>query len=399
MRLKKIFFTTFFLVGFFIFTLYSYAFLDTGLTLTSFKPYLEFQKQARLLGNSFRQFSAFLFLSLSLILYFVYLSLIKLGKKNIFSLKNGLYVFFGVCFILIFAYPAFSHDIFNYIFNAKIVLIFKSDPHVYTAWEFADPMLDFMRNVHTPAPYFYGWTIMSLLPFTLSFGQLFLSLINFKLFSLFFYFLTFLFLKKIAGELKLKNKKERLLWFLLNPLLLIEAVGVGHNDFSMMSLLLMSFYNLILFKKSQNNLKKVNKSKKDWLFLFFSCLFFLLSVSIKYATVVLVPLFFIFYFKKDFDLGFWSGFLLFLLPLTRPINQLHSWYFIWSFTMMVLARKKETLQFFVLISFFALLRYFPYIWQGDWNSPVPVYRWIIYYFLPLFFLPVFILKKTKIKKT
>jgi len=352
------------------YSIFSYALLDLNLTLTSFNPYLWLQKKMRWWGYSYRPQATMVFIILSLLLFAIYFFLARQ-----ISQKKALFLAVTSGLILVLAYPAFSHDIFNYIFNAKMVVLWGADPHRQTAIEFSDPMLDFMRNVHTPAPYFYGWTIISLLPFLMGLNRIFLELITFKFFSLAFFLLNFFFLSKIYSILKFKQAELRLTLFLLNPLILFEAVGMGHNDLSMMTLALASFYFLVKFKKRQ----KLR-------FILFSVFCFLLSVSIKYATIVLLPLLFLWYSKPKFDLGFWGAVLLLLLPFSRPLSQLHSWYFLWPLTWVFLSRDKRRIELFLGGSFFAFLRYAPYLWYGYWDPPVPVLRLIIYLLAPLAFL-------------
>jgi len=372
---------------FLAFSLYCYVFLDVGLTLTSFKPYLQFQKQMRYFGNSNRPLSTILFLVLSCFLFVVYYLLIKSFKKKKVLLTRVLLFSFLIAGVLILAYPAFSHDIFNYIFNAKMVLVYQADPHYQTANQFADPMVDFMRNVHTPAPYFYGWTLISLIPYFFSFQRIFLSLINFKLLAGFFYFFTFAVLKKVIKKLNLPQLNLRLALFLLNPLILIEAIAVGHNDLAMMMPALLSFYYLFKFKK-----------RRKMADLLFSIFLFASSVSIKYATIALLPLFVIWFFKPKLDLGFWGAVVLFLLPFSRPLDQLHSWYFIWPLSWAFLSKNIKVIYFACFVSFFSLLRYAPYIWQGNWDPPVHFLRLVIYFALPLVSLPYFILVSQNKKK-
>ncbi|OGD54467.1 hypothetical protein A3J78_01690 [Candidatus Beckwithbacteria bacterium RBG_13_35_6] len=364
-----------------LFALYSYAFLDVGLTLTSFKIYLKFQETMRHFGNFNRPASTVIFVIISTLLFTIYYLLFKAVKKDKISLNKIIWLGLIIAIILIFSYPAFSHDIFNYIFNAKMVLVYGANPHTDVAWQFKDPMLDFMRNVHTPAPYFYGWTIISLIPFILGLNRIFLELLSFKFFSLCFFMLTFIFLRKIILKLKLTQTKQRLYLFLLNPLVLIETIAVGHNDFSMMAFALISFYFLIKYKEKRN-LKN----------LILSIVLLLFSISIKYATVVLIPLFFIWFYQEKLDLGFWGCVLLFLLPFIRPLDQLHSWYLIWPLTWIFLAKNLKTIYFLSFLSFFALLRYFPYIWYGDWDKPIPPFRLVIYFFIPGLWLCLMIMK-------
>jgi len=370
-KLSKLLLTIYFLL-FTLFSIYSYAFLDVGLTLTSFKPYLDFQKKMQWWGYFNRGESTIVFIILAILLFTVYCLLFILFKKRKISLKKIIILAVTICLILVFSYPAFSHDIFNYIFNAKMVVIFKADPHKQVAMDFPDPMLGFMRNIHTPAPYFYGWTLTSLAPFILGFNRIFPEIISFKLFSVFSLFLTAFILNKIYSILKFKNGKLRLTLFLLNPLILIETISIGHNDLAMMVLAFLGFYFLVR-----------SKQEKKLLFAVCCLLFTCASISIKYATLILLPIFLIWYLKPKFDLGLWGSLLLFLLPFTRPLDQLHSWYLIWPLTWSLLAKKPKVFYFFVLLSCFALLRYAPYIYYGNWDPPVTQLRLWIYFLIPL----------------
>jgi hypothetical protein len=165
--------------------------------------------------------------------------------------------------------------------------------------------------------------------------------------------------------------------------MLIEAIGIGHNDFSMMLPALISFYFLALYKE-----------KRRFIYIAYCLLFLILSISIKYASIVLLPLFIIWHNRKNFNLGLWGGILLFLLPFSRPLDQLHSWYLLWPLTWVILAKNIRSVCFFFFLSFFALLRYTPYIWYGNWDFPVNQLRLGIYFIIPgaLF---LYILVKTK----
>lgn len=365
----------FYSLGFLAYAIYSYAFLDIGLTLTSFKPYLLLQKKMQWFGYFNRPNSTLIFIIICFFVFSLYYLLFSAVKKIKISLREIIFLAMLICGILVFSYPAFSHDIFNYIFNAKMIVEYNANPHVRVAADFPDPMLGFMRNIHTPAPYFYGWTLISLLPYFLSFGRIFPSLVNFKLFSILFYFLTLFILEKIFRQGKYKDRVSRLVLFLLNPLVLIEAIGVGHNDLSMTMPALLSFYFLVEYRK-KNKLK----------FLLFAFLSLLFSLSIKYATVILVPLFIIWYLRPQSNIGFWGAVLLFFLPFIRPLDQFHSWYFIWPLTWVFLSKKIDHIYFFCFISFFSLLRYAPYIYHGNWDPPVSQQRLVIYFLTPLIIL-------------
>ena len=365
------------------FTVYSYAFIDPNLTLISWPPFLVFQGKMMRLGYFQRPLSTIIFIFLSFLLFTSYYLLVTSLKKVKTPLKKILFLAVIISGILVFSYPAFSHDIFNYIFNAKMVLHYHANPHKQVALDFAsDPWTRFMRNTHTPAPYFYGWTVISLLPAFLGMEKFILNLFWFKVFSLLMLWICFFLLKKIIQFLKLKDKNWRLIIFLLNPLILIEAIGIGHNDLTMMATALASFLLLLKFNKEK---------KLKFILLSIFCLLF--SASTKYATIVILPLFVIRLFKPSFDIGLGGAILLFLLPFSRPLDQLHSWYLTWPLVWTLLAKDKFFINFFYFLSALALFRYMPYIYYGHWNPPVSFLRLIIYLGLPLFLLVYFVFNK------
>jgi hypothetical protein len=354
---------------FFIYSLYSYAFLDVNLTLTSVPIFLWLQKEIQHFGYIHRSSSALFFLAIIGLIILCYVAIVK-HQSNSFKPK---WIFLVIASLLVISYPSFSSDIWNYIFNAKMVLVYHADPHQQIALNFPnDPMLMFMRNIHTPAPYFYVWTILSLVPGVLALNSIFSSLIIFKVFSLVQFLGCFWVLQSIYQIYHVTNHKQRLVLFMLNPLLLIESIGIGHNDLSMMFFALVSFYLLLLYKRN-GSIKR----------LLLSIIFLALSIGIKYATVVLVPLY-ILYIFIDYDLGLWGALALLVLPFTR-IEQLHSWYLIWPLTWVFLSRSQEAIKFFIFLSFFALLRYLPYIYYGNWDPPVFTLRLAIYFIVPMIY--------------
>ena len=127
----------FFLLSWFLLVVYSFTRLD--LNLTWFHPVPELLKT---LGWFLRPQATWIFLGLLALLTFFYSQVIKRKFNWRFLL---IIVLLGI-----FAYPMFSYDIFNYLFNAKMVLIYGANPHIKTALEFAfDPMVRFMQNTHT----------------------------------------------------------------------------------------------------------------------------------------------------------------------------------------------------------------------------------------------------------
>ena len=331
---------------------YSFTRVDLNLVLYKFIP--DFFKN---IGFYQRPLAALIFSILISLFVFFYFKLVA----KIHHSQQWIKWFLLFTAIAIPAYPMFSSDIFNYLFNAKMALIFKANPHINVAIDFPDPMLRFMRNIHTPAPYAYGWTGISLVPglawftkkFTLSFWVM-------KSFVAVFLLAQLWILKKLVNQL-FPKQPFRWLLFAFSPLVLIETLIMGHNDVVMMFPALLGFWYLLKSKKLFD---------KPHLF---SLTFLLLSASIKYATIALFPLFLFpqgsTLRKKKLDIPTFTSLALFAIMFTRP-DQMHSWYFIWAFSFAILSRSKWLLAVFSSLSLGAVFRYLPFIYYGNWDSPV-----------------------------
>jgi hypothetical protein len=165
-----------------------------------------------------------------------------------------------------------------------MVVEFGANPHLQTAMDFPDePMLRFMNNIHTPAPYGYGWTGLSILPYLLGMNKFFSTFLAFKLFAFISLVLTLLIMEKLAN----KTDYKKLAMLYLNPLLLIEVLSSAHNDLWMLAPALLAIYLV------------TNLEKQKLLKTFFIIILMTLSISIKYATIALLPFFFISSGKKN----------------------------------------------------------------------------------------------------
>jgi hypothetical protein len=288
---------------------------------------------------------------------FVILCLLFFGIYFLLLRKNWQFsCLLGVGLLGIFSYPLFSYDIFNYLFNAKMVWIYHANPHLQTAIEFSrDPLLRFMQNVHTSAPYAYGWTVLSLLPGLVWFtGKFTLAFWAMKVFISAFWLGQLWILKKLVNKL-FPQEQWRFWLFALNPLVLVETLINGHNDVAMMFFALVSYWLLLQSKKVK------------------AILLLLLSAAIKYVTIILLPLYFL--PRRFFPI--FASLLLTAVMFVRP-EQLHSWYLIWAFSLAVLAKPKWLVAVVTALTFGALLRYAPYIYYGNWDPPVYLIRNLIW---------------------
>ena len=358
--MKKLLLISYFLL-FLIFTIFSFVLTDPNLILLKSDYFISFQTY---LWQNFlpRQNARTIFYGILIFLIFTnYILILKNWPKlNLHSRKNFWKFLIIISLPLVFSYNALSHDLFNYIFNAKMVIEFGANPHFKTALDFADdPMLRFMNNIHTPAPYGYGWTALSLLPYLAGLGKFSLTFLVFKIFALFSLILTLLILEKFYK----KVDYFQLALLFLNPLFLIEILSSAHNDLWMLAPTLLATYLAINF-----NNKKLFK-------IFLIIILMIFSISIKYATIILLP-FLVYLIYKDklekviklpyiFDL---MSLALFLPLLTERSRYFLPWYLIWSLIFLPLMKNPWLRQLLIVFSLSSLLRYLPWLYYLPWMS-------------------------------
>jgi len=287
--------------------------------------------------------------------------------------RSQLWIGVAACiFVLWLGHNALSHDIFNYLFNAKMVSEYSSNPHVRTAIEFSyDPWVRFMHNIHTPAPYGYGWTAVSLLPYWLGLGSFLLTYFAMKAWMILGLGLYLYFGWRLLEKWPVSNKIQRLWLFAFNPILLWETALNGHNDVWMMWPALAAFF-LVL-----------KKDRKLW-HIVLAGLLLAFSISIKLVTVVLVPilLFLVLWpvLKNtitklsrlleqlgDHFFTFWPEYasLVLLVPLvTSRSQQFLPWYLIWSWSFFPLLRWRWLRWLLLAFTLTSQLRYVPWLLNG-----------------------------------
>lgn len=319
--------------------------------------------------------------------------------KYLFSstYKKALLFFLLLILPLTFSYNALSHDVFNYMFNAKMVVEFGANPHEQVALDFAeDPWVRFMHNTHTPAPYGYGWTAVSTIPYMLGFGRFILTWLSFRFFSIISVVALYISLHYFSVEMRRKYLSLSELFIVFcNPLFLIEVISNSHNDLWMMVPAVVSFG--LLFSL-------LRKKYVPTTVLTVSAALLLFSITIKFATaVLLLPWLFLLIlhafklyalerarlvfsfpfaltisnfvgnivFEKLFLIfPFIFSVLLFIPLLTARSQQFHPWYLLWVFIWIPFI--KNTVWRVVLLAFSvsSLARYIPWLWAGNFEGSV-----------------------------
>lgn len=342
--------------------LYSFTQIDLNLTLSKITIWQRMEKAFVHVGYFQRPLSTTIFLTILFFLFFFYLLILWLTKNDRLKANQLWWLIFATVVILFLSYPAFSHDIFNYIFDAKIVAFYHQNPYRVKPLDFPDdPMTRFMHWTHRPSVYPPLWISLSVVPFVFGFGKFLLQLFLFKAMMAGFYLGTIWLIWKVSEALTPKQKIFNLAFYAFSPLVLIESLVSGHNDGVMVFFALLAFY-LLLKKKP-----------------FLSFLSWFFSIGVKYITAFLFPVFALLAWRKirvkkvDYQkLTIAAILFLFLAILTTTYRiGFQPWYLLWTLPFIAL-KAEERFLFWLTIGFSlgSLLRYAPFLYYGHWNYPV-----------------------------
>ncbi|HEX7017340.1 MAG TPA: hypothetical protein VF209_00320 [Patescibacteria group bacterium] len=368
------------------YSLFSYSLTAPNLILTSWPPYWNFQLYMwrTFFNNRVLLSQVYLMLVGAIVFFYLWWGTTRpvLVDFKTPHWKKWLLVLLLVTIPLLASNNALSYDVFNYIFNAKMVAVYHANPHLETATNYLyDDWTRFMHNTHTPAPYGYGWTLLSLLPYSLGGGKFLLTWLSFRLFSLLSLLLLAL---TYLYALRKKLANVAVVWLiLLNPLLLIEIISNSHNDLWMM---VPAVWSLLLVSSDAQPIKG-----SKFLTTGLSLILLALATSIKLATITLLPLWLALVIwdlgpikrvPLASDLGqflirdwpFWASILMFIPLLTLRSQQFHPWYLTWVLVWLPLIKVSKAAKIWIpailLLSISSLLRYLPYLYAGTFEGNV-----------------------------
>ncbi len=367
------------------YSIFSYALVHPSLVLANWPLYWQFQTWiwANIFNQKFLLAFIYVILIISLWLgfYFTYRWLVKANL----NLKSFFLILVLFCCPLVISYNALSADLFNYIFNAKLIINYQVNPHVVQPWTVDDQWLRFIQNANGLVPYGYGWTFLSFIPYGIYWPNLFSleqvkfvpTLLNFKIFMALGFLFTFWVVVRLYKKIYQKEiNTAQLALFFFNPLVLIELVGNSHNDVWMILPVFGAF--LILFSQ-----KKLTISLSA-----FSLILFLISTQIKFATILLLPIWFYLVIAKLPQYSFivtlinkinyfklsWldcSVILMFLPLLTNRSVQFYPWYLIWSLIFIPFLKNNFLSSLLLGFSLSSLFRYTPWLFTNEYSD------WII----------------------
>lgn len=364
-RQQKLVFFVYFVI-FLCYSIVSFALTDPNLVYLKSPVFWNFQQYMWQIPKT--TVTTYYFL-LVIAMFSCYYFLYRAARESKFHFHQVLICFVCVISPLLVSNNALSHDVFNYIFNARMVVKYQVNPHARVAIDFMyDPWTRFMHNVHTTAPYFYGWTLISLLPYVMGFEKFLFTWILFRLFSVIGLIACFFFVWQIMKK-RGESHFSDLVLLIFNPLLIIELVSNSHNDGWLIWPALGSLWLVM------------PNERTSWWKIGISIALLAFSVSTKYATILLLPIWVFLLFQqlsksniikfKDvifksiehsiFDI---AALLLFLPLFSARAQQFNPWYLSWSLMFYPLIKNnilKKTVLFF---SITGLLRYLPWMYNG-----------------------------------
>lgn len=383
--LNKIILPLWIVAGLAIF-LYSFTQVDLSLTLSQASIFQQAQKSFQYIGWFNRPLSTYLYIGLLVYLFCLFAITVLQAVKNKFSAKSIWTIIIVVTIILIPSYNAFSYDLFNYIFDARIVSNYGLNPYEYKPLDFSgDPMLSFMRSTHRIYPYGPTWLGITV-PLTFFANEIFvLSLILFKSLSALAFLGTAFFIGKIAQVLKLKNVNLAIVLFTLNPLVLIESLVSSHNEIVMMFFAIFFLYLLFINKK------------------IFSGLLLLISIGIKYATAIFVPIYLLKIIYKKIDNSKLLDYAFVLSVIAVIATSLASgqnkgaefqpWYLLLTAPFVGLIERNIVKFLFFGVCLFALFSYIPFLYEGIWPENIVEFKNILLFSGLIFGLVAYYLAK------
>lgn len=358
---------------------YSYTQVDLNLTLSQISLWQTIEKSFQHIGWFQRPLSTVLYVIILVLLTIFYALFLWIVEKGRFTIKQFWPLVGIASLILLFSYNAFSYDLFNYMFDARVITHHNLSPYEFRALDFPkDPWIHFMRWTHRLYPYGPVWLWLTV-PLSFIGMQFFLpTLFMFKALAVGSYLGSVYFIGKIAREVSPKNQLLSMVFFAFNPLVLIEGLVSAHNDIVMMFFAVSSLCFLI---------------KKRYVL---SIILLALSIGIKYATVFLLPIFAAVWFfveikkkKINWEKKFLFMTILMVLPVIAASvrTNFQPWYLLYVLPFAALLPTKPFVVILsVLGSTILLLEYVPFLYTGNWDSPIPSYLntiTLIAIFLPI----------------
>jgi hypothetical protein len=176
--------------------------------------------------------------------------------------------------VLLWSYPLFSQDVFDYTFHTHEWVGYGASPFTHTPSQFSSDLLySYVAWTHIPSPYGPLWIMLTAPLSAIAGADLFANLVLFKALDVLCYagcaFLLYLVISKVQPRYSVAGT----LLFAWNPLVLIEFGSSGHNDVVMLSFAMLAAWLVVNSR------------------FLLGLLALTVSLLVKVVTIFLVPLF------------------------------------------------------------------------------------------------------------
>lgn len=337
---------------------YSFTQVDLSLTLSKASIFQSIEKSFQYVGWFNRPVSTYLYIAVFAILFFLYLATIRLVSKNKLSRKKIWLAIFIMTGILTLSYNAFSYDLFNYVFDAKIVTFYHQNPYIHKALDFPnDPMLSFMRWTHRVYPYGPIWLGLTI-PLSFIGANIFIVTVYlFKIMIASFFLLTVWSIERIGKTLKFENVLLPVVAFAFNPFVLSESLVSAHNDIVMMGLALYAT-SLLMDKKTVKG-----------------SVVYILSIGLKFATAFSFAGYILLLLFKKTKYVIEASIILSIVAVivASMRTNFQPWYLLYVVPFAVLLIGKRYARYpLYIFSTASVIYYIPFLYSGNWNDPIPM---------------------------
>lgn len=319
--------------------------------------------------HTYRADSTTIYVLLFAALFILYVRTLHLIQTGRIRVRKLLAVIGVATAILFFGFPGLSQDVFNYMATAKVTYAWQENPYIVMPIEIPnEPMLTYMHAANKVALYGPVWIVVSAIPHYLGLGNPLFTVYMFKFLEIVFYVSVLWLIWRLS-----EKKLWALAFFSLNPIVLTEINLCGHNDAVMMFFALSSFWLL---------------QKKKY---FFSITALLCSIFIKYATVLLVPVYLYTVLKimrkEKFSwttVWIWSATMMYAAFLLSPLREeIYAWYFIWPLAFLALIPGESLLVWLSYGFTFGLpLRLAPFMYLQTWAGVTPMVKKFVTFIPP-----------------
>lgn len=274
-----------FILACIMFAIPSIIYYTKNKTIYRFDKWFKFR-----LNDTNRLDQTIIYIIILVVLTVLFYIIIK-NREKIFKKTKKMFIFIAIVSIIFIAVIPFTcSDVFYYMGVGRIDSKYSQNPYYTTIKEFVeqDGNSKYLKedtvlaqgyiNDWSNSTVVYGpiWTLICKTVSALSFGNIDIGLLIFKILNLIVHILNCYLIYKIT------NKKIFVLLYGINPFVLIEGIACVHNDIFVICFTLLSLYFLIKKKK-----------------ILLSVVFLALATAIKYFTILLLPILIIYHFRKE----------------------------------------------------------------------------------------------------